>query len=394
MKTVLIVDDEKLFLASLTEGLQSYSNEFSVVTAANGQQAVEILQKQEIALVITDLKMPVMDGFQLLAFMIQAQIETPVIVMTAFGTPEIEDCIANFDACGYIEKPIDFQVLTDKIRTVISDTKSDGHLSGISLFSFLQLLQTERKTCTLKIKSAGRTATLTFLEGELADAAFGEYSGERAALEIVTWSDAEIEMTKVVRKVNRQITQPLHKILLEAMREKDERAASGAAQLKTSAASNSPTGINQPPLNNQMSNGRETQINNPTLQNRKETQLIMSNNLNNSISELMNIDGAVAVALVDSNSGMAMATAGNSINLDVAAAGNSEVVKTKLKVMTNLGLKDKIEDILISLGSQYHMIRPLSNHPALFFYVVLDRAKSNLAMARFKLSDVENKVEV
>lgn len=120
----------------------------------------------------------------------------------------------------------------------------------------------------------------------------------------------------------------------------------------------------------------------------------MANNINESLSELMQIDGAVAVAIADSKSGMALGTAGGGINLEVAAAGNSEVVKSKHKVMTALGLKDGIEDILITLGQQYHLIRPLAQHPTLFFYLVLNRANSNLAMARFKLSEVESRVTV
>ena len=120
----------------------------------------------------------------------------------------------------------------------------------------------------------------------------------------------------------------------------------------------------------------------------------MANNINESLDELMTIDGAMAVALVDTESGMALGTKGGGVNLDVAAAGNSEVIRSKHKVMGSLGIKDRIEDILISLGQQYHLMRPLANHQNLFFYLVLNRNGSNLAMARFKLSDVEGRVEV
>lgn len=108
----------------------------------------------------------------------------------------------------------------------------------------------------------------------------------------------------------------------------------------------------------------------------------------------MSVEGAMAVALVDQTSGMALGTIGEGLNLEVAAAGNSEVLKSKHKTMKNLGLKDSIEDVLISLGQQYHLIRPLTTHPNLFFYYVLNRAKGNLAMARFKLSEAEKEVTV
>lgn len=112
--------------------------------------------------------------------------------------------------------------------------------------------------------------------------------------------------------------------------------------------------------------------------------------LKESMSEVMSVDGAMAVAVVDSNSGMMLGSEGSGVDLDVAAAGNTEVVRAKMKTMKALKLNDEIEDILISLGRQYHIIRPVASKPGLFFYVVLDRNKANLAMARRKVLDIEN----
>ena len=105
----------------------------------------------------------------------------------------------------------------------------------------------------------------------------------------------------------------------------------------------------------------------------------------------MEIEGALGVALVDSTSGMALATAGSPMDLDleVAAAGNSSVVQAKLRTMADLGLQQSIEDILITLDKQYHIIRLLHRQPTVFLYLVLDRARANLAMARFRLTAVE-----
>lgn len=112
--------------------------------------------------------------------------------------------------------------------------------------------------------------------------------------------------------------------------------------------------------------------------------------LKESMSEVMTIDGAMAVALVDSNSGMMLGSEGTGVDLDVAAAGNTEVVRAKMKTMKALKLNDEIDDILITLGRQYHIIRPIASKAGLFFYVVLDRNRSNLALARRKVLDVES----
>ena len=112
------------------------------------------------------------------------------------------------------------------------------------------------------------------------------------------------------------------------------------------------------------------------------------------LSALNSMDGFVAACLVDCDSGLALATlGGGSINLEVAAAGNAEVVKAKRRVAAALKLNDSIEDILITLGKAYHLVRPLERNEKLFLYVVLDRSKANLAMARHELKTFEKSLD-
>ncbi len=120
----------------------------------------------------------------------------------------------------------------------------------------------------------------------------------------------------------------------------------------------------------------------------------MTSNLTQSIASAMTIHGALAVALVDYRSGMCLAQAGGGLNLDLAAAGNTEVVRAKLRTIESLGLRRGIEDILITLADQYHLIRLVPNTDSLFLYLVLDKEKGNLALARFKLTDIERALKV
>ena len=112
-------------------------------------------------------------------------------------------------------------------------------------------------------------------------------------------------------------------------------------------------------------------------------------NVNEALGAILQLDGAMCAAVVDSNSGMMLGSQGTGVDLEVAAAGNTEVVRAKMKTMKSLGLADKIEDILITLGKQYHIVRPVDAKPGLFLYVVLDKNKSNLAMARRGCQDIE-----
>ena len=118
-------------------------------------------------------------------------------------------------------------------------------------------------------------------------------------------------------------------------------------------------------------------------------------NVKESLPRLLEIEGCQGVCIVDSNSGMTLGSSGgNSLDLEVAAAGNTEVVRAKRKTMKALNLNDGIEDMLITLGKAYHLIRPLSSNDALFIYLVLDKSKANLAMARLQLRNVEKDLSV
>ena len=117
-------------------------------------------------------------------------------------------------------------------------------------------------------------------------------------------------------------------------------------------------------------------------------------NLNESLAKLLEVDGALCAALVDSSSGMLMGSVGSGVDMELAAAGNTEVVRAKLKTMRMLNLNDQIDDILITLGKQYHIIRPVAANEGVFFYLVLDKSRSNLALARRKVVDVEKDLKL
>ncbi len=120
-------------------------------------------------------------------------------------------------------------------------------------------------------------------------------------------------------------------------------------------------------------------------------------NIETILKDAMQIDGAIGVALVDYTSGMALGQAGGgALNMDVAGAGNTEVVRAKLRTMEALGLHERIEDILITLDTQYHIIRLLGDKSGmgLFLYLALNKSQANLALARHKLATLEATLEV
>ena len=224
MGTVLIVEDDKSFQLNLTEGFKAYKDRFQTVVANDGLEALTILNKQTVDLVLTDLKMPRMDGFELMAHLSSNYPEIPVIVMTAFGTPDMEENLRGMGAFQYIEKPIDFLSLVEKIISGLEST-SQGFVTGVSLTSFLQLLELDKKSCTLTIHFGSETGTIYFSQGDLIDAVSRNLTGLEAAFEIIGWDDVKIEIGNSCQINAREINEPLGYVLLEAARRKDEQHA-------------------------------------------------------------------------------------------------------------------------------------------------------------------------
>ena len=234
MKKVLVVDDDHGFLLSLQDMCRERVDAFEIVTAGNGKEALAVLASQPIHLVVTDLKMPEMDGFELVSRMSKLRNSVPVIAMTAFGTPEMEDRLMNLGAFQYIEKPVDFELLLQKIKDGLA-AGAKGHVSGVSLSSFLQLLELDRKTCTIMARAGSRTGLLFFENGSLINAYAEPLAGLDAAFEIISWEQAEIEIYNFCQNRKRTIDAPLGFILIEGSRLSDERGE-GAAQAGTLSA--------------------------------------------------------------------------------------------------------------------------------------------------------------
>ncbi len=222
MPRILIVDDDISFLSSLVDALSG--EDYEVSTAADGVEALEILGKQPVELVVTDLKMPRMGGIELIGRIVNMPGFIPCIVMSAYGTPELEQKVDRRGALAFIDKPIDVGSLRQLIREILDRRPEGGFLKGLTLPSFLQLLAMERKTCTVKVSTNGDTGILFFRQGVLLDAFVGDHYGLEAAYELLAWDNTEIAIQDGCRISRRAIKIGLEGLLLESMRRRDEGA--------------------------------------------------------------------------------------------------------------------------------------------------------------------------
>ncbi|MFH0730364.1 MAG: response regulator [Pseudomonadota bacterium] len=225
---ILIVDDNQEMLLSLKEALEKYKEIFTVSIAGDGIVAMEKLKRESFSLVLTDLKMPRMDGLSLLSHIIDNYPHIPVLVMTGFSTVEREKLATQGGCIGYLEKPLNLSELAEKIHSALKWQSDSGVLHNITTTMFAQLIQMEQKTCTVRLidSHSGKEGALFFSDGQLLDAITPGKKGLKAAHDIFSWGQVTLAIqNSCVLKENR-IKEPMQSILLEAMRQKDEKEES------------------------------------------------------------------------------------------------------------------------------------------------------------------------
>jgi len=228
-KKVLIVDDDRILLSLTEKKLKKYENNFTVLTAADGLQAVSLLKENHISLVATDLHMPRMDGFALLAHLSESYPDIPVIILTAYGSPTSKKNALEGGAAEYLEKPFVMEDLIQKIIASLAKESEGGILQTVPLEMFLQLVEMEQKTCTIRVtnKTSGLKGVLFFKNGELYDARVQDAKGLQSAYRILSWNKVALSIQDTCPVKIKRIPDNLQAILMDAMRLKDEAAETG-----------------------------------------------------------------------------------------------------------------------------------------------------------------------
>jgi len=230
MDKVLIAEDNPDLLKTLKMGLEKYSDKFETIAARDGAEAIAVLKKIDISLLVTDIQMPRIDGLSLLAFMKKKHPGIPCIVMSAHATAKIREKIQK-SVLRFIEKPFQIDDLAKVILPALdhdADT-SGGSLDGISIANFMQMIEMEQQTCIFEVESTEKgKGSFYFEEGVLFDAVYGDMKGLKAALKLIPLEDVKIRFKnfqKGAKKISRRINEELMNVIMEAMRLKDESEA-------------------------------------------------------------------------------------------------------------------------------------------------------------------------
>jgi CheY-like chemotaxis protein len=219
-KTLLVVEDDRATLSLYRAGLKGLQG-FKILMALNGAQALEILRQEPVNVLVTDLNMPVMDGFNLITKVSRFYPQVPVIVMTGLDESQHLNTPLQLGAIRILSKPPRLTLLMDAIRAA-AQFEPTGMIRGIGLNSILQLLNWEQKSCTLTVKSEAGMGLLYVRKGEVIHAAFQAQEGIPAVYEILGWESPDIEFVETCR-VEPSMDLPLTEILMNAALINDQR---------------------------------------------------------------------------------------------------------------------------------------------------------------------------
>jgi len=235
-KTVLIVDDEPSVRWLLQQGLPRSLPDFAVATVSNGQEAIDYLGAHPVEVLVTDIVMPVKDGFELLAHVRNHHPNLPVVVLATMAPDAVTAGAPRLGALHVLQKPASPESVARHVLEARAAT-TRGRMAGVALSSLLRLMHLERKTCSLLVRSGERKGRLHFLSGELVNAyAFDlDAEGEVAARHLLMLDDVTIDFERSLHNHVRRIVTPLETLLLEVAAQADE------ARRDADAAHASPT---------------------------------------------------------------------------------------------------------------------------------------------------------
>jgi CheY-like chemotaxis protein len=218
---VLLVDDDPELVWVVGKYLTKAG--FAITTCADGAEAVDLLETREVDCVVTDIKMPHVNGVALVEWLRRNRPSVRVVVLTAFGSPFIRELVLGKGAMLYLEKPVDPQLLVDVISRKDQNAAFSGTISDIDIMDYLQLMVLAGKRTVIEILSRESTRGLVFVyDGRIVHAMCGDAQGEEALYRCLTFEGGSFSNLPWKAPDRHTINKPAEFLLIEASRQRDE----------------------------------------------------------------------------------------------------------------------------------------------------------------------------
>jgi DNA-binding response OmpR family regulator len=224
LKKVLIVDDEETLTWSMAKSLAKDKDKYEVMIANNGREALQLLKINKVDLVISDIRMPDINGLDLLVMVKKEYPETKVIIMTAYGSSDVQKEANQRGSLFYIEKPFEISDIRKIIIDLIGRKRGfQGKVVGLQLTDIIQMNCLSRLTTALIVTRDGEKGIIYFNEGEVVHAECGNQKGTEAFYRILSWQEGEFVSNIGFVPPVQTIYQSWEHLLVEAMRRDDDK---------------------------------------------------------------------------------------------------------------------------------------------------------------------------
>jgi len=369
MTRLLIVDDDAVQARALARAFSRLRPDFTLITASSGVEATQLMSEHGVDLVLTDLQMPDMDGFELVAWILSNCPDVAVFTMSAFGTEQTALRLESLGGIEYLTKPLDAKQALARLTDALNQSVR-GHVQNVSLASFLQLMEMERKTCNLTIRCDEKVGVLVVRKGQLIDARSAELRGEEAAISIIAWPNSSIMISRHGEFGPPVIQKSLNFIVMEAMRVQDE-AARDAPAVGDGNGSGFPHARHSWRPSGAFSEPSPPQLNGSNSPAARELTLP---------------SGTSAIAVVDTGSGVLLQFAAKE-GCPIAELAHTAalVVRHQLKTLNLCSDEEGIEELVLSTSTYCDVIRPIGSGLSQFALLVFAPDETNLVMARLEL---------
>lgn len=445
---VFYVDDQEDIVWSTTKLLARKCPDLTVESFTEPIAALEALKQDPPDILVTDLRMEGMSGLELMVAARKVVSDLPVIVVTAYGGPDVTAALHGRLLVEYLEKPVRTESLIAAIdRLLVRGQGFSGAISLPMLPDLIQVYTLSLTTGALAIRRGGSSGTLWFDNGKIVHAVCGDRTGEPAVYEMLSWQGGEFSLDTETKPTERTITASWQEVLLEGCRLLDEAGRDGSpaeepelfeedfpssqvsvpidldspvsatASPRPSASveklkdseENSPSiyathpidlvslGV-EPPTTTSAQSVAQLESSKPsTSQSVVDSQVSATVPLHPAIQvekhldQLQGIEGFIAAAMFDGTvpSLLDPGSGDPSISLGATVTHSAEFLAAIQGTSDGSALEDSITDIVITLGQQFHLIRPLSQREGEFLFLVLDRRQGDIAKARRQLARVE-----
>ncbi len=397
---VFYVDDQEDIVWSTTKLLARKCPDLVVEGFTDPAVALAALRENPPDIMVTDLRMEEMSGLELLVAARKIIPDLPVILVTAYGGPDVTAALQGRSLVDYLEKPVRTETLVASIDRLL--TRSEGFSGAISLPMLPDLIQVYTLTQTtgaLSIRRGGSSGTMWFEGGSIIHATCGERSGETAVYELLSWQGGEFTLDTQAVPPERTITASWQEVLLEGCRLLDE-AVREDSLLEGSVELGDAMPSTQVAVPDDLLPREQETASSEVLAAPAEPDLravagahLATALLEERLRELATIDGFLCAAVFNGAVTSHYAAGGSTFDLEGAARDNAEVLQAIYGTVSGLRLEDAVTDVVVTLRKQYHLIRPVSHLEGTFIYLILDRSHGDLISARKGLATMEGRIE-